>query len=94
MEIGFSEDGYIIDQNYMGRYRYRTMPSNHNGCGWIAVYNLRKFLGHDVSYEEVWKEMDEMHTVRVPGPTTMKVLREYLQKYIPEAKEAYGRDAL
>ena len=93
MKEAFSSDGYIIDQNYMGEYEYRTISSKHNGCGWMAVYNLRKFLGHDVNFDDVRREMDKMHTIRIPGPTTMKVLREYMKRYVPEARESIGKDA-
>ena len=41
---GFSDDGYIIDQDYFDEYEYRTMQASINGCGWIAAYNIRHFL--------------------------------------------------
>ena len=90
---GFSPDGYIIDQDHLGDYEYRTIPSSDNGCGWIAVYNIRHFLGHAVPFEDVLHEMDVMHTLRIPGPTTMAVMRAYLQKYLPEMAEHSGRAA-
>ena len=88
---GFSEDGYIIDQDYFGEYSYRTIPSSRNGCGWMAAYDLRKFLGQHVEFDAVRREMDEMHELRVPGPTTMNVMRNYLMKYVPGIKEVLGR---
>ena len=90
---GFSCDGFIIDQNCFGNYRYRTIPASDNGCGWIAAYNLRHALGHAVGFEEVLRELDAMHTLRIPGPTTMNVMRAYLKKYLPDMREHEGRAA-
>ena len=93
LEMGFSKDGYIIDQDCFSDFKYRTIPASFNGCGWIAAYNLRRFLGHTMSYDEVRREMDEMHFLRVPGPTRMCVMRRYLKKHMPEIRETVGRDA-
>ena len=93
LEMGFSQDGYIIDQDCFFECIYRTIPANLNGCGWIAAYNLRKFLGHAVTYEEVRRELDEMHFLRVPGPTLMCVMRKYLKKHVPQYRETVGREA-
>ena len=38
-------------------------------------------------------EMDYMHSLRIPGPTTMPVMRAYLRKYIPSMTEHIGREA-
>ena len=94
LEMGFSPDGYIIDQDCFSDFKYRTIPANYNGCGWIAAYNLRRFLGHTASYDEVRREMDEMHFLRVPGPTLMCVMRKYLKKHVPDVRETVGRDAV
>ena len=93
LEMGFSADGYIIDQDCFFSVLYRTIPANLNGCGWIAAYNLRRFLGHGVSYDEVRQELDEMHFLRVPGPTLMCVMRKYLCRYVPQFRETVGRKA-
>ena len=93
LEMGFSQDGYIIDQDCFSAFRYRTIPANYNGCGWIAAYNLLRFLGQAVEYDAVRKEMDEMHFLRVPGPTLMCVMRKYLRKYVPRVRETVGREA-
>ena len=92
LELGFSPEGYIIDQDCFHTCIYRTIPANLNGCGWIAAYNLRLFLGHQVAYDQVRREMDEMHFLRVPGPTLMCVMRKYLRKYVPEYRENVGRE--
>ena len=88
----FSSDGYIVDQDYFSPVRYRTMPANINGCGFIAAYNMRHFLGQEVTWQEVLEELDAMHTLRIPGPTLMRVMREYLDKYVPGWVETVGRD--
>ena len=90
---GFSDDGYIIDQDYFDEYEYRTMQASINGCGWIAAYNIRHYLSHSVSFQAVMNEMDYTHSLRTPGPTTMPVMRSYLRKYIPGMTEHIGREA-
>lgn len=87
----FSDDGYIIDQDLFTDVLYRNSPSNYNGCGWIAAYNLRHALGQDVHWDDVRREMDEMHQLRFPGPTLMRVMRRYLDKYVPLYEEAVGK---
>ena len=91
-EQGFSQDGYIIDQDCFHALRYRTMPANINSCGPIAVYNLRRFLGQDPDFSQVLGELEGMHLWNVPGPTLMTVMRPYLQKYVPGIRETVGRE--
>ena len=82
----FSKDLYIIDQDCFHEITYRTMPADINGCGWISAYNLRHYLGQNVNYDDVRLEMDEMHYLKVPGPTLMVVMRAYLKKYVPQGR--------
>ena len=89
---GISADGYITDQDCFSSVRYRTMRADINGCGWIAAYNLRHALGQETGWDEVRQEMDSMHTLRFPGPTLMRVMREYLAKYVPDYHETVGRE--
>ena len=89
---GFSSDGYITDQDCFSSVRYRTMPADNNGCGFIAAYNVRHALGHAVEWDDVRAELDAMHTLRIPGPTLMRVMREYLDKYVPGWVETVGRE--
>ena len=92
---GFSSDGYIVDQDCFSSVRYRCMRADINGCGWIAAYNLRHFLGQTDDWNGVRLEMDGMHTLRIPGPTLMRVMREYLDRHVPGWTETSGRnDAL
>ena len=89
---GISADGYITDQDCFSSVRYRTMRADINGCGWIAAYNLRHALGQELDWDEVRQEMDAMHSLRFPGPTLMRVMREYLAKYVPDYRETVGRE--
>ena len=91
IEQGFSSDGFITDQDCFSSVRYRTIPASDNGCGFIAAFNLRRALGQAVSWEEVRKEMDGMHRLRIPGPTLMNVMRKYLLYHVPGCKEVSGR---
>ena len=83
LEAGFSADGYIIDQDCFHTLRYRTMPADINGCGWVAAYNLRHAMGHDPEFDSVRREMNAMFPLQIPGPTPMRKLRRYLSRYIP-----------
>ena len=91
-EDGISSDGYITTQACFSTVRYRTMRADINGCGFIAAYNLRHALGHNVEWDAVRRELDGMHRLRVPGPTLMRVMRDYLGKYVPDYQETAGRE--
>ena len=92
-EAGFSADGFIVDQDCFESVRYRCMPASINGCGWIAAYDLRRALGEEPDWREVCREMDALHRLRVPGPTLISVMRAYLARWVPEARETRGREA-
>lgn len=81
-EEAFSPDGFLINQDYTGDFIYRGVPSSLNGCGWIACYNLLHFLGSPVSYEAVHRELDDMHPIKVPGPTSDRTMRQFLSRYV------------
>ena len=89
---GFAPDGYIVDQDCFSSLRYRTMPADINGCGPIAAYNLRRFLGQEPDWREVYREMDALHYLHAPGPTSMRVMRLYLDRYVPGYRETPGRE--
>ena len=65
---GFSADGYIMDQDMLTDYEYRTIRADINGCGPVAVFNLCHALGRDVDFAELLREMDGLHAVHRPGP--------------------------
>lgn len=80
---GFSDDGFIIDQDMFSDFRYRGMSSDVNGCGWIAAYDLRRAAGQEPDFDEVRREMNAMFPLQIPGPTPMRKLRRYLRRYLP-----------
>ena len=90
---GWSADGYITDQDAFTDYEYRTIQASRNGCGPIAVYNIRHALGRDADFAEVLSEMDGLHAMHRPGPTSMRAMRAYLAKHLPEMSEHAGREA-
>lgn len=92
IEEAFSPDGYITDQDAFEALRYRTIPASINGCGPIAAYNLRHFLGQEAPWRQIFAELDAMHRLRVPGPTLMTVMRRYLNEHIPGLRETVGRE--
>ena len=92
-ELAWTEDGYLCNQDALFRYTYRAIPANHNSCGPVAAFNLRRRAGHDVRIDDVIAEMDGMHLLRVPGPTRHGVMRRYLRKYLPGWRETSGRAA-
>lgn len=79
---GFSRDGYINDQNAFSDYRYHSMTSDVNGCGWVAAYNLRRAAGQAVDFDEVRRDMDAMFLLPIPGPTPVPKLRRYLRRHL------------
>ena len=85
-----SADGYIIKQDCFKDFEYRTMPASGNGCGFMACYNLRHFLGHDVHFNEVREELNSMMP-RFRGPTYMRTMRKYLNRYVPNYREYHGK---
>ncbi|MBE6989965.1 MAG: hypothetical protein E7426_04380 [Ruminococcaceae bacterium] len=94
-EQGWSDDGYIVNQDCFSAYTYRAIPASYNSCGCVAVFDLRRRAGHAVSFPDVLAEMDALHLLRVPGPTRMYAMRRYLTKYLPGWRECRGRvDAL
>ena len=86
-----SSDGYIIRQDLFSDFEYRTVAASGNGCGFIACYNLRHFLGHDVTINEVREELNSMMP-RFRGPTFMRTMRKYFKKHIPNYREFHGRE--
>ena len=88
----WTEDGYLMDQDGLGGYTYRTIPACNNGCGPLAAFDLRRHEGQDPLFSEVLREMDRMHLLCVPGPTFTYVMRGYLHRYLPGFREICGRE--
>ena len=89
---GYTADGYIKNQDCFSAYSYRTIPASNNGCGCIAVYNLRHHAGQDVKIGEVFSELEKLHFLNIPGPTYLHAMRKYLRKYLPDFTEVTGRE--
>lgn len=88
----WTKDGYIQNQDLLTGYTYRTIPAKENCCGPVAVYNLCKHCGKNLLFDDLLCEMDEMHLLRVPGPTLMQVMRRCLTNHLPGWKEVHGRE--
>lgn len=84
---GYSNDNYITDQDYFSEFIYRGCSANYNGCGPIAVYNLMHYSSLDISLDKIISEMNDMYLFKIPGPTSMKVLKKYLEKYFNTVTE-------
>ncbi|MCD8321753.1 MAG: hypothetical protein LUC89_02560 [Oscillospiraceae bacterium] len=89
---GFSEDGYIIDQDYFAAYPYRGSTSNINGCGWVAAFDLLRAQGREVPFQEVLAGLNGIHPAKMPGPTPVRVLRQYLAGF-GDYRQCWGRRA-
>lgn len=53
-----SPDGYIIDQRKTDNIPFGRIPSDRNGCGWIACYNFLKALGRDPDPEALVRRLE------------------------------------
>ncbi|MCR5576364.1 MAG: hypothetical protein K6F56_05090 [Oscillospiraceae bacterium] len=89
----WTADGYIMDQDALTGYEYRTIDASRNGCGPIAVYNILRALGRDADFGAVVKELDGLHRMHRPGPTAMNAMRAYFAIHLPEMREHSGRAA-
>lgn len=89
---GWSEDGYIINQDAFTDYEYRTIRASRNGCGPIAVYNVLRALGREMDFAALLREMDGLHVMHRPGPTSMNAMRACLRCHVPEMQEHSGRE--
>lgn len=92
-EAAWTADGYVRNQDALFAYTYRAIPANHNSCGPVAAFNVRRCAGQDVRIADVIAEMDGMHLLRIPGPTHQYVMRRYLRRYLPGWRETSGREA-
>ncbi len=90
---GWSADGYIIDQDRFSSRRYRTVSADNNSCGPIAAFDLRRFMGQEADFDGVLRELESLHALNLPGPTYMRAMRRYLDRYLPGYREVRGREA-
>lgn len=89
---GYTADGYIKNQDCFSACSYRTIPASNNGCGVIAVYNLRRRAGQDAEIGQMFGELEKLHVLNIPGPTYLYAMRRYLRKYLPGFTEMTGRE--
>ena len=78
-ERAFSNDGYITDQRLTGGMMYGHFDSPTNGCGWIAVYNLYRYLSRGLTPEEVMEGMRAILPLRGIFGTPVRTELEYLK---------------
>lgn len=88
----WTADGYIKNQDGLADYTYRTIPANHNSCGPVAAFDLRRFAGQEPALVEVLSELETLHLLHVPGPTFQYAMRRYLTKHLPGWREVHGRE--
>lgn len=50
--------GYIINQKRTQNLRFGGVPSDKNGCGWIAAYNFLKAMDREKDPEEVLRKLE------------------------------------
>lgn len=93
-EPAFSVDGYIIDQSYIDNIEYGNNTSDSNGCGWIACYNLCKYLGIDKSTEEIVTFMEKYLWGKGFFGTAVNGVRKFMQSLGIETKTVVGKKAI
>lgn len=77
----FTHDGYINDQSATAEIPYARLTSNHNGCGWIAVFNVLRHLELEPPTPEiVAKEMMSGVLLRGHLGTWPPAIIRYLRK--------------
>ena len=54
----FDKHGYIINQGKMDRLPYGAFSTKSRGCGWIAAYNLLKYLGRPMPMQKIAHELE------------------------------------
>lgn len=79
IEQALSTDGFIITQRLMNSYKYGSVSSDMNGCGWIAAYNLFHGLGLSYAYEDIYEEMNKILPYKGMVGTPTKTLRNYIE---------------
>lgn len=73
-----SYDGYIIDQRYTGEFQYGCYKSSLNGCGWIAAYNMLRYLGFEDTPEDIAAGMNAVLPYHGRHGTPVATLKKYL----------------
>lgn len=90
-KCAFSDDGYIIDQRFTKSFAYGKWTSDYNGCGWIAVYNLFKVCGRDVTPEGICASMNKILPYRGSRGTPVATLESFFAKNAFPYKKITGK---
>lgn len=78
---GYSKDGYIVDQARLKDVPYGCRTSDHNGCGWIAAYNLLRCLGDPATEAELTKALSRRSLFRGRlGTSPFKLIRLFKER--------------
>ena len=80
----FSRDGFIICQEYLKDFQYGAYHTSVNGCGWVAAYNVMRFLGKETDFVKVYKDFLSILPYNGRMGTPMRTMLEYFrQKGVP-----------
>ena len=88
----WTEDGFLKDQDALTGITYRTISACHNGCGPIAAFDVQKYAGQEPDLEDVFRKMDRLHLLCLPGPTFVYVMRRYFRRTLPGFREITGKE--
>ena len=75
----FDNHGYIINQGKMEKLPYGAFSTKSRGCGWIAAYNLLKYLGKPMTMQQIAHELESRSFSGNVFGTNMLVLYQWLR---------------
>lgn len=93
-ETALSKDGYIINQNNTDNIPYGNNISNYNGCGWIACYNLCKYLKKDMNASEIINFLENYLWRKGSWGTNLNGVRKFMQSLGLNVKTLVGKKAI
>ena len=93
-ETALSKDGYIINQNNTNNIPYGNNISSYNGCGWIACYNLCKYLKRDMDISEVIKFLEKYLWCNGSFGTSLNGVHKFMQSLGLSVKMLVGKKAI
>ena len=86
-----TDDGYIADQLKTAEMPYGRYRSDWNGCGWIAGYNILKYLNKAPDPEKVCADMSGKVPYGGKRGTPLRQVRSYLKANGVETRLTYWR---
>lgn len=93
-ETALSRDGYIINQNNIDNIPYGSYTSNYNGCGWMACYNLCKYLEVDFKASNVIRFLEKYLWCNGAWGTNIIGVRKFMQSLGLNVKTLVGKKAI